>query len=111
MSNLPLWKAEVNHPELCEHLREGLRQVKDPELGMDIIQLGLIRDVDIQSDSANLTMILTTPFCPYAPAMMEQTRKKAEETLERPTKIEMGTEYWDRTMMEDGAADDWGLMF
>jgi metal-sulfur cluster biosynthetic enzyme len=110
MSNLPHWKAEVEHPELCEHLREGLTQVKDPEIGMDVVQLGLIRDVDIQPDNALVTMILTTPFCPYAPAMMEQTRKKAEEMLARPTKIEMGTEFWDRTMMDDDG-EDWGLMF
>ena len=110
MTNHPHWKAEVNHPELCEQLIEGLRQVKDPEIGMDVIQLGLIRDVDIQPDNAHVTMILTTPFCPYAPAMMEQTRKKAEEMLERPTTIKMGLESWDRTMMEDDG-EDWGLMF
>jgi metal-sulfur cluster biosynthetic enzyme len=111
MTNLPHWKAEVKHAELCESLREGFRSVKDPEIGMDIIQLGLIRDVDIQEDSALVTMILTTPFCPYAPALMEQTRVAAQVVLDRPTKVEMGTEYWDRTMMEDDVADDWGLMF
>ena len=89
----PVWEAEANHPELCEKLREGLREIIDPELGYDIIQLGLIRDVKIE-DEAVINMILTTPFCPYGPAMLESTRGKAEEILERPTRIDFGVEQW-----------------
>jgi metal-sulfur cluster biosynthetic enzyme len=54
-------------------------------------------------------MILTTPFCPYGPAMLETTRKKAEASLEKPVKIEMGSEMWDPSMMEEGAGSEWGL--
>ena len=108
-TNQPVWQAESTHPELAEKLREGLREVIDPELGLNIVQLGLIRDVEIEEDSAEVHMILTTPFCPYGPAMMENTRKKAESVLERPTKIEMGLEMWDFSMMEEGAGGDWGL--
>ena len=54
-------------------------------------------------------MIMTTPFCPYAPQLLEQTRRTGQEYLNRPTTIEMGLEMWDPSMMEDGAADDWGL--
>jgi metal-sulfur cluster biosynthetic enzyme len=54
-------------------------------------------------------MILTTPFCPYAPALLEQTRAVAQQTLGVPTTIEMGREMWDPSFMEDGALADWGL--
>ena len=90
-------------------LMDALRAVIDPEIGMNIIELGLVRDADIMDDRAHVTMIMTTPFCPYAPQLLEQTRRTAQEHLEVPTTIEMGLEMWDPSMMEDGAADEWGL--
>lgn len=105
----PIWEAETNHPELCATLREGLREIVDPELGYDIVQLGLIRNVQIEEDQAVVTMILTTPFCPYGPAMLESTRGKAEEVLKRETRIDYGNEQWDYSMMEEGLEPDWGM--
>ena len=92
-----------------EGLREALRQVVDPEIGMNVIELGLMRNLEIYEDRAHLTMIMTTPFCPYAPQLLEQTRRTAQNYLQRPVTIEMGLEMWDPSMMEEGAADDWGL--
>lgn len=105
----PIWDIENTHPELVPALEENLSEITDPELGLDILQLGLVRNIEIKDDHAVLTMILTTPFCPYGPSMMESTRKKAESILEIPTKINYGSETWDPTMMEEGLADDWGL--
>jgi metal-sulfur cluster biosynthetic enzyme len=90
-------------------LRESLRAVVDPEIGMNIVELGLVRQIDIQDDSAHVMMIMTTPFCPYAPQLLEQTRRTAQDFLGVPVTIEMGMEMWDPSMMEDGAANDWGL--
>ena len=92
-----------------EGLREAMRQVIDPEIGMNVIELGLLRDIEIYEDRAHITMIMTTPFCPYAPQLLEQSRRTAQNYLQRPTTIEMGLEMWDPSMMEEGAADDWGL--
>jgi metal-sulfur cluster biosynthetic enzyme len=94
---------------LEETIREGLRSVVDPEIGMDVITLGLIRHIDISAERVHVIMILTTPFCPYAPQLMEQTRRTAQSVTGMPATIEMGTEIWDPSMMEDGAGDDWGL--
>jgi metal-sulfur cluster biosynthetic enzyme len=91
-----------------DSLREALRVVIDPEIGMNVVELGLVRAIDIREDVAHITMIMTTPFCPYA-QLLEQTRRTAQEFLGVPTTIEMGLEMWDPSMMEDGAADDWGL--
>ena len=108
-ANRPVWQIDSSHPELVEPVTEALREVVDPEIGLNIIQLGLIRDVIISEQSAVVRMILTTPFCPYGPAMLESTRQKAEEALKMPTHMDLGMDMWDFSMMEEGLGADWGL--
>lgn len=105
----PVWQVESIDTELRDQLEESLRGVIDPELGLNIIQLGLIRDVIVEEDDAHVVMIMTTPFCPYAPALLEAARSKVENTAGKPTTIEMGMQAWDPTFMEEGAGADWGL--
>lgn len=109
--NVAIWELESTHPELVDPLKTALREVVDPEIGLEIIQLGLVRNAAIREDKAEITMILTTPFCPYGPAMLEMTRQKAEKALGMPTTIKMGAELWDFSYMEDGAGADWGLYY
>ena len=109
MKNKIVWTAEKEDPDLCGKIRDSLRGVKDPEIGMDLIQLGLIRNVEIENDKLKIEMILTTPYCPYAPMLMESARKKAEEASGLPSEIFYGKEVWDQTMMEDDTALNWGL--
>ncbi len=94
-----------------EELMESLRNVIDPEIGMNIVELGLIRNLEVQEepDTANITMILTTPFCPYGPQMIEQVRVAGNSVMTGGVKVEVGTELWDPSMMEEGAGGDWGL--
>ena len=103
------WSIHQTHPELVQSVRDKLAEVVDPEIGMTIIQLGLVREVAIEDDVVRLKMILTTPFCPYGPALIEMTRQKATEALEKPVTVEMGVEPWDFSMMEDPSALDWGM--
>ena len=103
------WTIHDTHPELVEITREKLSEVVDPEIGMNIIQLGLVRDVEIDGVIARLKMVLTTPFCPYGPAMIDQTRQKAQEALNQPVTVEMSMDVWDFSMMEDPSALDWGM--
>ena len=94
-----------------EELVESLRNVIDPEIGMNIVELGLVRNLDIDEDedTANITMILTTPFCPYGPAIIEQVRQVGSKVMNNGVTVEIGTELWDPSMMEEGAGGDWGL--
>ena len=101
--------SEAVTDERYEKLMTDLRRVVDPELGMNVVELGLIRDVVLHDDDAKITMILTTPFCPYAPAMINQVKMTAQESLGIPATVEMGMEMWDPSMMEEGAGADWGL--
>ncbi len=107
--NKPGWQAEGSNPETCEILRKALREVRDPELGLDIIQLGMVRDVEMKGNQVLIKIILTTPFCPYAAAMLEAARSKASQALKIPVQVELGDEPWDRTMMEEGTGLDWGI--
>jgi metal-sulfur cluster biosynthetic enzyme len=103
------WSIHETHPEIVEQARARLSEVVDPEIGMNIIQLGLVRDIEIEKGIGRLKMILTTPFCPYGPAMIEMTRAKASEGLNMPVTVELGMDMWDFSMMEDPSALDWGM--
>lgn len=107
--NYPDWDINQSHPEKVEAFRNAFREVRDPEIGMDLIQLGLIRNVTIDEDEINVNMILTTPYCPYAPMLMESARKKAESVMDLPAKIAYGHEVWNQSMMEDETSLNWGL--
>ena len=107
--NRPKWEVEDTHPELMEPLTKALRTIVDPEIGLDVLALGLIRNIQVTDEGANVVMILTTPFCPYGPALLEVTRQKVEQVVGKPTTIEVGDEIWDRSMMEDDALAMWGM--
>ena len=94
-----------------EELIESMRSVIDPEIGLNVVELGLVRNLDIdeETDAAKSTMILTTPFCPYGPQIIEQVRMVGNQVMEGGVTVEIGTELWDPSMMEEGAGGDWGL--
>jgi metal-sulfur cluster biosynthetic enzyme len=113
MSDAPVteihWDLHDTHPELVEPLRTKLAEVIDPEIALNVIQLGLIRKVSIKDKEAQLYILLTTPFCPYGPAMLEMIKQKATEALNMPVNIDLGMEPWDFSLMEDPGALDWGM--
>ncbi len=94
-----------------EELIESMRAVIDPEIGLNIVELGLLRNIEIDNEANKgmITMILTTPFCPYGPQIIEQVRMVGAQVMENGVEVEIGTELWDPSMMEEGAGGDWGL--
>ena len=55
----------MRHAALTEaDVREALREVIDPELGVNIVDLGLVYRVDVDDDVARITMTMTSPACP-----------------------------------------------
>jgi len=102
-------EQQFTREQMIEIVRDALRHVIDPEIGLSVTELGLLREVQIEDDHAHLVMILTTPFCPYAPQLLEASRQKAQEALGVPTTIEVGPELWDPSMAEEGVLSDWGL--
>jgi metal-sulfur cluster biosynthetic enzyme len=74
---------------------DALRAVVDPELGMDVVELALIRQIIVGSEASEIKMVLTTPFCPYAGSMVQQIKDQAESVLEHPVKVTLLAERWD----------------
>ena len=103
------WAIHETHPDIVNTMREKLSEVVDPEIGLNIIQLGMVREIEIENDITRIKMILTTPFCPYGPAMIETTKQKATEALSKPATVELAMDPWDFSMMEDPSALDWGM--
>lgn len=99
--------TQLDTAELESAIRESLRDVIDPEIGMNVIDLGLIRNIEFDQNETRVTMILTTPFCPLAGWIMEQVRQKTEEVVKQPVRVNLGDELWDPSMME---VDPWGLI-
>ena len=62
-----------------EEIREALRDVLDPEVGIDIVDLGLIKDIIIRGDdTVEVDMVLTTQACPMVSHLTEQVRRRVE---------------------------------
>ncbi|GIK38217.1 MAG: hypothetical protein BroJett011_20500 [Chloroflexota bacterium] len=84
-----------------EEVRDALRGVLDPELHLDVVALGLIREIDLDSTPVVVRMLLTTPFCPYGPWLVQQVKETSEKAAGRDTKVEVLPEQWNPEMMED----------
>ena len=84
-----------------EQIREALRPVIDPEIGMGVVDMGMIREVNIKEDSVEVKMVLTAPFCPLAGVITEQVRKAAAGVEGvRKAKVTLLDEPWDPAWMQ-----------
>ncbi len=70
-----------------EQVMDALREVYDPELGLNIVDLGLVYGVDIADNQVNVTMTLTTPGCPLHNTMA----RGAEMAVRRLPGVESAT--------------------
>lgn len=85
--------AERRATELA--ILDALRSVVDPEIGMNVVELALIKQVILGQTESEIKMILTTPFCPYAGSMIQQVKEQAESVTDHPVKITLLAERWD----------------
>jgi metal-sulfur cluster biosynthetic enzyme len=59
-------------------VRKALRTVKDPELNLDLVVLGLIYEIRVEGARVEVTMSLTSPMCPVAGDIVNQARAAVE---------------------------------
>ena len=89
----PVFDAERRATELA--ILDALRAVVDPEIGMNVVELALIKQILLGADETEIKMILTTPFCPYAGSMIQQVKEQAESVVDHEVKVTLLAERWD----------------
>lgn len=55
-------------------VRNALKKVKDPELNLDLVVLGLIYDIEVEGSNVDVIMSLTSPMCPVAGQIVEDAK-------------------------------------
>ncbi|MBF8289452.1 MAG: hypothetical protein HW391_420 [Chloroflexi bacterium] len=89
----PTFDPERRATELA--ILDALRAVVDPEIGMNVVELALIKQILLGENETEVKMILTTPFCPYAGSMIAQVKEQAESVVEHEVKVTLLAERWD----------------
>lgn len=89
----PAFDPERRATELA--ILDALRAVVDPEIGMNVVELALIKQILLGPESTEIKMILTTPFCPYAGSMIAQVKEQTESVVEHEVKVTLLAERWD----------------
>jgi metal-sulfur cluster biosynthetic enzyme len=77
-----------------EAVREALRQVDDPEAGMNIVDLGLVYVVEVAEGSVHVDMTMTTAACPMAEMIVEEGRSAIERIVPPGTVVDIRL-VWD----------------
>ena len=105
--------AAADSDELRDRIVEALKSVYDPEIPVDIYELGLIYDVDISEDGdVIVTMTLTTPHCPVAesmPAEVELRVLSVPGVRDAEVKL-VWDPQWDPSKMSDEARLELGML-
>ena len=92
-TDAPAFDPERRATELA--ILDALRAVVDPEIGMNVVELALIKQILLGPDSTEIKMILTTPFCPYAGSMIAQVKEQVESVVQHDVKVTLLAERWD----------------
>jgi metal-sulfur cluster biosynthetic enzyme len=56
-------------------VRSALKTVKDPELGLDLVVLGLVYDIEVKENNAHVVISLTSPLCPVAGQIVDDAKQ------------------------------------
>ena len=89
----PAFDPQARAMELA--ILDALRAVVDPEIGMNVVELALIKQIVQTPEQTEVKMILTTPFCPYAGAMIQQVKEQVESVVDNDVKVTLLAERWD----------------
>ncbi len=85
-----------------EKIREALKDVIDYEIGLDVISLGLIYNIDIDdNNNVKVLMTLTTPMCPLGPMIVNDVERKIKELGANEVEVELTFDPpWSPEMMD-----------
>lgn len=87
-------------------LREALRAVIDPEAGVNIVDLGLVYDLELRDGAVRVLMTMTSPACPMGDMIRDEVEEVLAGALPEGTSIDVEITFsppWDPSMMSDAA--------
>ena len=91
--------------DLREQVIAEIRKIYDPEIPVNIYELGLIYDVKVKDDKAKIIMTLTTPNCPVAESLPKEVKDSAMQ-VEGIEEVDLDLVFeppWDKSMMSESA--------
>ena len=94
-----------------ETLIEALRKVKDPELNVNVVDLGLIYSIQTHEDQVEVEMTLTSPACPAGPEMLRSAATALESVpgIAKANVRLVMSPPWSPEKMTDAARDELGF--
>lgn len=95
-----------------EEMREALRDVIDPELGYNVVDLGLIYSIQVEGGRCEIIMTMTTPGCPAAGYIEGGVRERARQ-VEGIDEVDVAVVWmppWEPSMMSDEAKRYFGFL-
>jgi FeS assembly SUF system protein len=103
----------MNEPTLRDKIEDALRTVYDPEIPVNIFDLGLVYGIKVSDDNkVNVTMTLTAPACPVAPEIVFNVENKIRE-IEGVNDVHIQLTFdppWTREMMSEEAKLELGFL-
>jgi len=106
-------KEELTKKDVEELIIETLKTVYDPEIPVDVYEMGLIYEINVDDDfNAEIIMTLTSPSCPVAETMPEEIRQKVDAMWSvKSATVELAWEPpWEKEMMSEEAKLELGFM-
>jgi len=106
-------EQEINTQELGEKIVTVLKTIYDPEIPVDIYELGLIYDVMVSTDyDVKILMTLTTPNCPVAESLPLDVEEKVKSLdMVKDAEVEITFDPpWTQDLMSEGAKLELGLL-
>lgn len=104
---------EINKQELEEKIIQVLKTCYDPEIPVDIFELGLIYEIKIDDEAnVNIKMTLTSPACPVAGSLPPEVQEKIKQ-MDEVNKVNIEVVWnppWEKEMMSDIAKVELGFM-
>lgn len=95
----------------AERIRDVLRQVVDPEVGMNIVALGLVYRLDVAADHLAIEMTMTSPACPMGEMILSDVHAALAKVLPPMVKAEVRLVWeppWNPSMMDEAAKQHFG---
>lgn len=100
--------------DIGENIIKALKTVFDPEIPVDIYELGLVYDVQISEDGdVKVVMTLTTPNCPVAESLPQEVKEKVA-AVENVKSVDLELTFepsWNKDMMSEEAKFELGILF